>query len=110
MANKGSKYLRIENRVKGRVETFSEDATVFLANRGLTVADMAVSVVSGNAVSISAQSRTGDLLSFQISFNQVGESVVKVTTTVSGNDENAISLWLFRTLDDGSNAFFRDYV
>lgn len=101
MANK---YLRTENRVKGKVETFSEDASVFLAQRGLTIADMVASVVSGDAVSINSQSRANDLLSFQISFNQIGESVVKVTTTVSGNDENAISLWRFRTLDDGSGS------
>lgn len=104
------RYNRRINRVQGTVETFMEDSTVVARNLGLTVADMVASVVSGTAVSIPNQAYSDETLSFQVNFREPGQATVKIVTTFVGSDEQIVSLYLIRTLDDGSGDSFGDYA
>ena len=104
------KYQKVVNRPKGTIETFQEDASVISDNSGLAVNTMTASIVSGSSASIAAQSYANESLSFQINFSKLGQSVVKVVTDFGGSDETSVSIWLFRTTDDGSNSPFTDYA
>ena len=98
------------NRIKGTIETFEEDASVLSDNSLLSVTTMSASVTSGNSVSINSQTYENESLLFQVNFSQAGYSTVKVETQFSGSDEKQVTIWRFRTLDDGTNSPFTDYV
>ena len=103
------RYKQVINRVKGTIETFEEDASVAASEVGVTVANMVPTVVSGNAVSVVSSSFSDESLTYQINFREIGSSVLKITTTFSGTDEAIVSLYLLRTLDDGSGYRANDY-
>ena len=106
------KYHKIINRTKGSIETFTEDASRASGVATLPVANMVASVVSGNASSIPAQTffSTGAYLAFQVNFSKFGNTVIKVETTFTGSSDKIITLYLFRSLDDGTGTIALDYA
>ena len=97
------KYHKIINRTVNSVETFTEDASRASGVVTLPVNDMVASVVSGTAVTINAQSffPSSESLAFQVNFSRVGECSLKVETTFTGSSDKIITLYRFRSLDDG---------
>lgn len=103
------RYAKHLNHPKGMVKTFKEYGSVLAAKKGLTIAGMVASVVSGSGVTIQSQAYSAGVLSFQLNFNDVGTTIIKVTTTYTGSDEANVKLYKAKTLDDGEG-FFPDYV
>lgn len=95
-------YDKIVSRPKGTIETFEQDGSVFAGNSGLTISGMVAAVTAGTAHSISSQTYASESLLFQVNFSEVGSSVMTITTSFAATDEKHVSVWRFRTLDDGS--------
>lgn len=103
------RYKQIINRVKGTIETFEEDSSVAVSEVGVAALNMVPTVVSGNSVSVVSSTFSGESLTYQLNFREIGSSVLKITTTFVGTDETIVSLYLIRTLDDGSGYRANDY-
>lgn len=103
------RYQKVYNRVKGSIETFSEDATVVADDD--TVVSMTASIVSGTSISIVDQSYSSvsEALTYQVSFSNIGSTILKVVTVLSSDDE-IVTTYLFRSTDDGTGIIPTDYT
>ena len=103
-------YTSIINKQKGAKQTFYVDASREESASGLTVANMVAAVEDGTSASISTQSynATDTELSYMVSFNEAGETIISVTTTFAGTEETMVNRLLFRTIDPRLRTL-RDY-
>ena len=97
------KYQKVHSRPRGTIETFAEDSSVAASISGMTIANMVASVTSGSSASIVLQSYNpaDEVLYYQVSFADPGTSILKTTTIYTGSAETTVTMYKFRTLDDG---------
>ena len=105
------KYQKIHNRPKGTIETFSEDASVASDISALTVANMVASIASGSSAEITTQSYNSgeEALYYQVRFSEIGSTAIKVVTTFTGSAEAIVSVYKFRTTNDGTGSMAVGY-